>query len=189
MDKEKVNGILDNMETNGMALRRGVLEFIFRFVPEGYTILELGSGISTKYLSKYFEVYSVEHDKKFIDETYNNTFIYAPLQLDGWYNLVQEQLPQHYNVLLIDGPVGDKNRIHILDHLHLFKWYSLIIIDNIERPLDREVFDYVSSKVGRENFVVTLGANKFGIIMPEITRAYYVFELYDWIKENGKGKS
>ena len=78
--------------------------YIRSVLPEGGTMLELGSGFMSKEFSKFYTVYSIEHDKHYIGR-YNTNYIYAPIK-NGWYSIeaLKEKLPAMYDLILIDGP-------------------------------------------------------------------------------------
>lgn len=100
------------------------------------TILELGSGTGTRELSKFFTMYSIEHDPQWL--TYPpeiTTYIHAPL-VDGWYcvdTLRQNFVDKKYDILLIDGPPqGDRPNIE--KHIDMFDSSVIWVFDDSERP-------------------------------------------------------
>ena len=92
----------------GFAISRELFEFIRQTLPDGSTILELGSGSGTGELCRHYRMYSIEQDKKWLN-TYNSTYIHAPLK-NRWYDvtILREKLPTipTYDCILIDGPSG-----------------------------------------------------------------------------------
>jgi len=89
---------------------------------DGKTILELGSGSVTSELCKYYKVYSIEHDVKYVGKYPGSTYIHAPL-IGDWYDpaILKRELTFDYDFLFIDGPPTYARRIHMLEHLDLFK--------------------------------------------------------------------
>ena len=115
--------------------------FILDFLPAGSTILELGSGIGTQFLSQHYTIFSVEHDKKWAGKYDSTTYIYAPLVDDLWYDreILKKNLPKQYDLLLVDGPPTSRRRIQFWEHRDLFNLNVLIIIDDTVRILEKEL--------------------------------------------------
>ena len=67
----------------GLAICQGVFSWIMSNLPEGSTILEFGSGRGTIELTKYYNVYSVEQDSKWLGLAEKAEYIHAPIK-DGW---------------------------------------------------------------------------------------------------------
>jgi len=107
----------------GWAISKELFEWILENLPKGSTILELGSG---------------------------SNYIYAPL-IDGWYDveILKNELPKHYDLLLVDGPVGE-NRINIINHYEMFKQNIPIIIDDTNRENDRNMSIFLSEKLDKK---------------------------------------
>lgn len=122
--------------TNPWMLGPNCLSFIFRLLPGDSTILELGSGEGSGVLCEQFNLFSVEHDSRWLGR-YDSTYIFAPLGPDGWYclDMLRGKLPTRYDLFLIDGPPGEARPLLLL-HLNLFKLDCPIIIDDINRERD-----------------------------------------------------
>lgn len=133
---------------NPWMLGPNLLGLICQSVPPGSTILELGSGEGTAVLSAHYHMVSIEHDPTFLNK-YPSRYIYAPLR-DGWYcrPMIEVQLPDGYDALIIDGPPGEL-RGGILTHLDLFDLSVPIFIDDINRRVEREVFETLTIQLGR----------------------------------------
>jgi hypothetical protein len=123
------------MTFGGSNISEKLFNFVVDKLPSGSTILEFGSGQgSTGQLSQHYKMYSIEHDQNYLNK-YNSNYIHAPI-VNGWYDVpkIKNGLPEKYDMILIDGPVGEGNRIPILNYLKLFdmenKW---IIIDDTHR--------------------------------------------------------
>jgi len=125
--------------------------WIIENLPHGSTILELGSGPGTIKLSEYFTMYSIEHDKKWVEYAPKSNYIYAPI-VNGWYdvNKVKAGLPSKYDLLLIDGPTGIIGRRKILDNLKLFNTNVSIVFDDTNRKAEMEIFKQLCKKVSRK---------------------------------------
>jgi hypothetical protein len=152
----------------GWAIQESCYEFIKKILPEGSTILELGSGIGTDYLSKHYKMYSIENYIEWINK-YDSEYIFAPiknydddwttpdlpgengLKQSGWYNpmFLEDNLPEHYDLILIDGPNGIFGRGGFLKHLDMFNTNVPMIFDDIDREAEYQMIIKVSEIVGR----------------------------------------
>lgn len=145
-------------------LGKEAYRFIRSVLSAGSRVLELGSGDGTGRLVEYYQVYTVEHDSDWLHKC-KADYIYAPL-VNGWYHLSREQLPVGYDLLIIDGPPGEEARSRFIAHVGLFDVSKWVLVDDINRPSDFEVFRVLAS--GRR-FVQREDDNKeFGIIFPAI---------------------
>ncbi|MHA1469200.1 MAG: hypothetical protein ACTSSP_01420 [Candidatus Asgardarchaeia archaeon] len=130
-------------------------EWIHDNLPEGSTILELGSGKGTARLAEKYKMFSVEHDKRWMNK-YNSTYIYASIK-DGWYDVkaLRKKLPKHYDLLLVDGPprkvdgtkVGRKKMSEFMD---LFNTNVIMLFDDSDRGREAKLIQAVKDKVGRD---------------------------------------
>tara|TARA_Y100000310_G_scaffold308422_1_gene351526 strand:- start:485 stop:1018 length:534 start_codon:yes stop_codon:yes gene_type:complete len=154
---------------DGWSITEICFNYIRDLLPDGGTILELGSGFGTDILSKYYKMYSIENDKKWVDE-YNSTYIHAPIvfyddntefsvpegipRQRGWYNpdIVKTFLAkiEKYDLILVDGPNGGKyGRGGFYKYLDLFNTDVFIIFDDINRESERILIEKVSKKINR----------------------------------------
>ena len=145
------------------AIGEDLYKFILSNVKEGETIVELGSGYSTKILSDHFQVYTVEHDKKFLKKNqkymdsgkYPVHFILAPIvSLENgrnWYNpnILKKSLPKKSSLVLVDGPFGRIGRYSFHDYLQLFSNTDFIIFDDANRSKEKILIEAVSKKLGK----------------------------------------
>ncbi len=152
--------------------------FIRKILPEGKTILELGSGWGTSELAKHYKMISIEHDDQWIGE-YESDYIYAPIQWyddnwtapdiagnDGWYNVSMIKIhlmDKKYDMILVDGPPGYPNykntgkrigRGGFYKHLDLFNTDVPIIIDDIKRESERILMEKISEKLNRPYLIL-----------------------------------
>jgi len=136
-------------EFGGFSIDEQVFEYINKVLKEGDTILELGSGWASGELSKRFTVYSIEHDMKWVNR-YDTNYIYAPIvdistnkedrkHEKRWYDpeIVKQNIPENYDLILIDGPPGWIGRGGFLKYIHLFKTDVPIIFDDVNRRDER----------------------------------------------------
>jgi len=167
-----------------------MMDKIFELVPQGGTILELGSGYSTyAYDQCGYKVISVEHDPKFLNKVPNATYIYAPIELysakypqlnsikkrfsehTGWYErsrLVAGLLNRTYDCIVVDGPPGEYGRSGFYANLNLFHCTEIpIILDDMHRLDDLYIAERVAQKLGRDLLIMNNGEGKkpFGIVL------------------------
>ena len=120
-------------------------------------ILEFGSGYGTHILIDMgFKVVSIEEDPEWAFK-YHDDYILCPLdEKTGWYDtkvLTREVLDSFlpddeiWDVVIIDGPT--QNRKKFLENAHLIRGmgYSLVIVDDINRPEEKKIFEVVRSSM------------------------------------------
>ena len=131
------------MTETAWELSPNLLRDIYSLVPEGSTILELGSGASTAILSHKYKMISVEHDAEWVGK-YNSKYIHAPIKeykptrkFGGdsfWYDaeVLKKELPKYkYDALIVDGPKG--SRVGIWKYKELFDWTVPTFVDDVQR--------------------------------------------------------
>ncbi len=152
---------------NGWSISKELFDYIRNTVPKGETILEMGSGWASGELAKYYTVYSVEHDQKWLDK-YPTHYIYAPIK-NGWYDpeVLGKSLPKSYKLILVDGPPGTIGRYGFLNNLSLFNSDVIILIDDVNREVEHKLLVDLAATLKRSFSVQndSLG-KKFGIILP-----------------------
>lgn len=126
------------------------LAWLKKRLPEGSTILELGSGSGTAHLCERWTVYSVEHDAEFVGR-HGSTYIHAPI-IDGWYDVsvLEREMPQRYDLLIVDGPPGRIGRRKFLAHLDLFRDDVPILVDDTHRAQEAEIARRLARILQRE---------------------------------------
>lgn len=162
------------------AISRGLLEFIRKVLPEGSTILELGSGMGTADLAKYYTMYSVEHDPEWMDN-YDSTYLNVPLREHKavrnhtgvlWYNadILRPKLKGlHYDLLLIDGP--PQGRAGFVKYFDMFDPTVIMVFDDVNRRRDNSVMNSIASKLDVPYVTYGAGTGKlFGVINDPCTR-------------------
>lgn len=150
------------------AIQESCYNFIREILPDGKTILELGSGLGTDYLSKHYTMFSIENYPEWVNK-YKSSYIYAPIKKYndiwtapdlpgegtdkqiGWYDpeLIKGNLPDHYDMILVDGPNGMFGRGGFLKHIDLFNTVVPIIFDDINREAEYQLMIQVSKLIGR----------------------------------------
>lgn len=128
----------------GWSVDKELFDFIIKSFKHGSTMLEFGSGNATQEFCKYFKVYSIEHNPKWILDN-GSHYIYAPLK-NGWYDLETVKIPK-YDFVLVDAP-PNKNRKNFIHHFDKFNTDVPFIFDDVNRKGDYELanafFKYVS---------------------------------------------
>ncbi len=162
----------------GWSMEKSCYDYIRQLLSKGKTILEFGSGFVTGELSKYYTMYSVENYEEWVNR-YDSTYIYAPIKFYdetfitpnipenlGWYNpdIVKENLPKKYDLILVDGPNGERyGRGGFYKYLDLFNTDVPIIFDDVNREPERILMEKVSKKIGRDYVILEEG--NFGVII------------------------
>jgi len=152
-----------------------VLTAIRQLVPQGSTIVELGSGSGTINLVKEYTVYSIEDDEKWLGYCEDSNYIHAPLvELDNvesfartvrWYDpeILKHSLPEKYDLLLVDGPSGEKGRDGLLANMELFNTDIPIVIDDTLREHECRVAREIAYLLNRPLYLFW----NFSIIVPK----------------------
>ena len=131
------------------SIPKRLFDFILQIVPEGGTILEMGSGWASGQLSKHYTVYSVEHKQEWMN-LYDTHYIFAPI-VNGFYDpeILKRELPEFYDLILIDGPGSDIGRYGFFTNLHLFNTNIPILVDDTHRPDEQRLVRDLCRKLGR----------------------------------------
>lgn len=142
---------MKNPNLNNFAISDEMFKWLKNNLEKGKTILEFGSGNGTIELTKHWEVYSVEQDSKWIGVASNSNYIYAPIK-NGWYDevIVFKNIPENYDLLLIDGPGGSDLRPGIDKHFDKLNLNVPIILDDTHRVKDRDHAIQLAEVLGKE---------------------------------------
>ena len=174
---------------SGWALDDSTFNKVFELLPIGKTILELGSGESTKlFKEKGYNVISIEHDINFINQVKNVQYIHAPIigwskgnkiprslekrfpEAKGWYDpkTIRKYLPNNYDFIIVDGPTREFGRIGFYIHFDLFRHDVPIIFDDMHRSDDLMLARIVAEKLERDLLVTNnkKGYKPFGLVLP-----------------------
>jgi hypothetical protein len=135
---------MSKYKLSGWSFEPELFEFILQNIPQGSSILELGSGEGTGALSQHYKMYSIEHDKKYVGK-YDSMYIHAPMK-GHWYEIdvVREFVKDiEYKLILIDGPIGSqsRNRIGFFENIHLFNTNCMLIFDDTNRVGEFTLFE------------------------------------------------
>jgi hypothetical protein len=151
---------------NNWAISNELFGWVKDNLEEGKTILEFGSGTGTIELTRHWKVYSVEQNKEWVGKAPKSTYIHAPIK-NGWYDeqIVFNQIPKQYNLIIIDGPAGSEFRPGIDKYIKNFNTNIPIILDDTHRKADRDHAINLAKTLGKEweeikgwqkNFIVLL---------------------------------
>lgn len=143
------------------------VDICVNFAP-GSIILEFGSGESSRFFAEMgYIVYSVEEDENYIDKYPGVNYIYAPIDpKTEWYdvNAIREHLPDHIDVLIIDGPCkGNRSYFGA-------EWKNILSHGGEARlPLFMYIDDFQMERDGRSLFFDLLKSNPVWIQAYEIS--------------------
>ena len=159
-----------------------IMSAIRQLVKPGSTIVELGSGNGTNRLTKEFTVYSIEDNLNWIGYCEDSNYIHAPLvkldydeEIVEWYNpdIIKENLPENYDLILIDGPAGKKGRSGFLANLDLFNLNVPIVIDDTLRDHEAKIARETAFLLNRPMYVFW----NFSIISPQILKREQIAKI------------
>lgn len=186
LPKSEVKRIISNLDwcwkkiyqvDNEWSLHDNIVDHIRELVPDGKTIIELGSGYGTSKLTKHYQVYSIEHDKKWLGLDKKSNYIFSELKdckVDEfkthtkWYNPDKIELPEEYDLVLVDGPPGSVGRGGLLKYLYLFKGDIVYVFNDVHRKDELKLLQLVSDKLNQKYEVHSLpDGRKFGLIKPD----------------------
>jgi hypothetical protein len=154
------------MGVGNVSISDECINFIRTIIPDGSTILELGSGNGTVRLSKYFKLYSVENQTEWMNAFPNNTtYINCKTKYydneftapdvvgkqTAWYDPedLLPNLPKNYDMILIDGPGGHWGRGGFLKYIEHFNTNVPIIFDDANRAAEIDLMIKVSEQIDR----------------------------------------
>lgn len=146
-DNGQISSIRKQYRTN-WSLCDGAIEAVKQLSNFKSNTLEFGSGYGSSLVSKFTNLFSVEHDETFLGKFSDVNYIYAPLEsvrpLSGfdetsWYNaeVIKNNLPKNCNLVIVDGPPEKYGRSGLLRHLNLFSSKTIWVIDDVLREKDQ----------------------------------------------------
>ncbi|MGE0009780.1 MAG: hypothetical protein AB7F19_04500 [Candidatus Babeliales bacterium] len=152
--------------TDIWSISKELFDYITHLLPQGSTILELGSGWGTGELAKKYTMYSIENDSNWLHK-YKSTYIFAPI-IDGWYDtaVLSKQLPEKYDLILIDGPPAAIGRNKFYTNIHLFNTNVPMIFDDVNRPDEKALLTQVAAYLNRPFKICKSRGKQFGVILP-----------------------
>ena len=151
----------------GISINNNCLEYIKSILPKGSTILELGSGEGTTWLSDLgYIMYSVENQPEWFDrypnhttyincrtKDYDNEYTAPNIENQrGWYHPddIFPNLPESYDLILVDGPGGPFGRGGFYKHIDKLNTDVPMIFDDIHRAEEGLLISLISEHVKRD---------------------------------------
>ena len=127
-------------------LPESAMSWIESTLPEGASILELGSGHGTGRLAQRFDMLSIEHDVEWVKRC-STPCIHAPIEENstssaageqGWYRLsvVIDSIPDDLDLVIVDGPPGSIGRTGLLQSLHALPRDVPFLVDDVHRQAE-----------------------------------------------------
>lgn len=151
------------------------IDLIRHLLPEKSSILEFGCGTSSKLLLNWYNVYSIEHNKEWLNHEnafhvplkyYDDNFK-CPDNISGlpfsekqiaWYDpdilSITLKKIQNYDLIIVDGPNGNYGRGGFYTYLDLFNSDVHMIFHDLNRQAELDLIKRVSEKVKRPAFIL-----------------------------------
>lgn len=145
--------------TCNAALNDSVLKYIIDNFNKGSTILEFGSGHGSAKLAEHFNLFSVEHDKHWMNLYEKVNYIYAPIKEHKevkkvigkyWYDwrILEPQIRNlEYDLIIVDGPPARFGRAGFLKYMIPLKRVVPIIFDDLDRGDDFKIAYKTSARL------------------------------------------
>jgi len=156
---------MNTQNLNNWAISQEMFQWILENIKGGSTILEFGSGTGTIELTKYYTVYSVEQDIKWVGIAPDSNYIHAPI-INGWYsdNAVFSNLPPAYDLIIVDGPLGTGNREGIERYWDRFNLEVPIIMDDTHRVKELSFAQHTAQLLNKTLEIIPGHQKSFGLI-------------------------
>jgi glycosyltransferase involved in cell wall biosynthesis len=174
------------------------LDYILTNIKHGSNILEFGSGLSSRELSKAYNVTSIEHNPEFIN-LYHQQYTYSELQKKDLHYREEDclkALSMHdYDLILIDGPPAyrrnnKKSRLGFQKYVNYISKKSIIVFDDVHRFWDCLNLLKTYLKLKREVIVIEDGKKRTAILTlnasnpkSPIKLAYLLYKSFFYIYE------
>lgn len=157
-----------------VSLTSDAVQAFLNVLPEGGTILELGSGKSTTtFCDSGRRVVTVEHSEKYLGRCKDAEYVFAPM-VEGFYG--QDHFLRAAGLALrngnlrgvvVDGP-PKKHGAHrslLAEYLALFKGFPFLI-DDTNRRSERNLVNMMSERGWKVGVTGGTGGKKWAIMMP-----------------------
>ena len=143
---------------NSSSMSRESLSYILKILPENKSILMIGSGESSLFLSKFYDILSIEHDEEYIDR-YDIEYLHVPLtstlQNTYWYDqdTMKKCLEKKYDMIVVDGPPGRvsyrSDFMSIIDYIKDLE-NTILVVDDAQRMDERLLVDNIKQRTKRD---------------------------------------
>lgn len=166
-------------ELSEWSLSATAISWIRMNFPEGSTILELGSGDGSAHLAERYKVFSVEHDKAWLNKYERVNYIHAPIRKhkevkgfdkNQWYNwniLGPEIKDLDYDLIICDGPPNQIGRVGFLKYINDFPKQTPILFDDVHRGRELKIAQKVAARWHSDLLIKDLDQPKhFAILWP-----------------------
>lgn len=140
-----------NVNWGGSGIEKCLYDFIVNKFPKGSKMLELGGGnVSTKVFSTYFDLTTIEEDPKWIN-VFKSKYILANIK-NGWYDsdVLKSELKNDYDVIFVDGPKGEGNRVGLLKNLDLFNNNAVWIFHDTYRDSEKKLSSEIAKALNKK---------------------------------------
>ena len=134
----------------GWMMPKAAIDWIEQHVAKGAKILEFGSGDGSEGLARQYNLYSIEHDTEYLGKT-KSRYVHAPIVENktstqygekGWYDhTLFDQIPQSFELIIVDGPPGRIGRMGLLEHLNLMPTWTYMLVDDTDRKEEQKLVD------------------------------------------------
>jgi hypothetical protein len=149
----KIN-MTDKIMWGGSGIEKCLYDYIIDRLPKDSTMLEIGAGlVSTDVFSKYFNLYTIEESFVWLDK-FPAKYIYSPIlneSNNNWYDrtYLENKLPEKYDIVFVDGPAGEGNRVELLNNLDLFYTDCIWIFHDTYRDSEKKLAQDFADKTGK----------------------------------------
>jgi hypothetical protein len=161
-------GISNDWPLDDWSITKECFDNIVNIIPFEKTILEIGSGHSTRLLSEFYNMISIESSHQWMNK-YKSDYKYIPLKemnsevfgLTQWLDIdiLKETLKEiNYELLIVDAG-GD--RIGIYDNIELFNTNVPIIFDDTMNEAYLKCATLTAQKINKDISTITCAQNKF----------------------------
>jgi hypothetical protein len=157
-----------NNDWGGNSISKVLYDYLLDTLPEGKTILELGSGWGTGQLMEHWNVWSIESEPAWYGKYNKTQSIFVPItEKGGWYDhdkmkATMAKLVHDYDLLLVDGPFH--NRHLIVDNFYMFNHATPIVFDDVRRARGKHTIEAISALLNRPYVTHGTERSMFGVI-------------------------
>jgi hypothetical protein len=157
---------MNKSNLNNFAISEEMYAWLEENLPEGSTILEFGSGTGTIELTKRYTVYSVEQSKEYVGVAPLSTYIHAPLK-DEWYDaeIVFDNIPKDYDLLLVDGPGGSKYRHNMARYWDKLNTDIPMIFDDTHRKYEMRFAEETAERFNKTLEIIPGHQKTFAVLI------------------------
>ena len=160
----------NNWPLDDWSITKECFDKIVEMLPFGSTILEIGSGNSTKILSHFYKMISIESNIEWMNK-YNSEYIYVPTkkfnsEIFGETNWIDVDIlkssldGKKYDLLIVDAGF---DRVGIYDNLHLFNTNIPIIFDDTMAESYLKCVNLVAKKLNKICTTYHCKVNKYAV--------------------------